>query len=174
MQFHYIHGTNSLVFKEIWQIYEESFPPDERRTLAQQEELFNRKNYVLLAVYKENKLVGFISNWVLDSFCFVEHAAIKKSHQGKGFGTKSLALYLKKVNKTFILEVELPTSQIARKRIDFYKKLGFKLNDFDYVQPSYSKSKKSVHLMIMSYPKELKGDEFEEIKKEIYKKIYGI
>lgn len=174
MQFHYIHGTESPIFKEIWQIYEESFPNDERRNLTQQKELFNHKKYVLLAVYADKEIVGLISNWILDGFCFIEHAAIKKLHRGKGFGTRSLALYLKKVKKKFVLEVEPPKTPTARKRIDFYKKLGFKLNELDYIQPPYGKGKNSVHLMIMSYPKELKEKEFEKIKKEIYTKVYGI
>ena len=43
--------------------------------------------------------------------------------------------FLNHMEKTVFLEVEEPGTDLARRRIGFYERAGFCLNDFDYIQP---------------------------------------
>ncbi|MDD3839148.1 MAG: GNAT family N-acetyltransferase [Clostridia bacterium] len=159
-------------FKEIWDIYQYSFPKDERRTLDLQKNILQNPMYNLKSIYSHNDLIGFIAMWDLPNFLFFEHFAIKKECRGKGYGTKVLKDLLESVSKNIILEVERPTDNISKKRISFYQRLGFCLNDYAYFQPAYTQDKQAVPLLLMSYPSGLKDSEFNMVKKTLYQTVY--
>ncbi len=71
------------------------------------------------------------------------------------------------------LEAELPADDLARRRIGFYKRNGFVVNGYDYVQPPYEEGKSSIPMKILSYGRPLKEDEFNKIKLLIYKEVYN-
>ena len=60
------------------------------------------------------------------------------------------------------------------KIIKFYEQLGFKLNHFDYIQPSYGKDKKPVPLRLMSYPEMILKTEFYSIRNKLHTIVYGL
>ena len=60
-----------------------------------------------------------------------------------------------------ILEAEAPETEMQKKRIKFYENLGFKVNSYDYTQPSYHNAQ-SVPLLVLSFPKALDEKEFKE------------
>lgn len=161
-------------FKSIWSIYLDSFPKEERRTLDQQTEIMKDKLYSLEGVYHNEKLIGFYALWNLEEFVFIEHIAINKEFRGMGYGSKIMQEIIIKHNKQIVLEVEYPENYYCIKRIEFYKKLGFNLNDFKYEQPPYQKEYKAVPLLIMSYPQAIKAKEFLSIKDKLYKYVYKI
>jgi len=139
-----MENSDSQEFKEAWKIYESSFPSDERRTLELQKELIKNKQYNFFIVTKDKVLVAIITDWNFGDFLFVEHLAVKEDLKGKGIGTKLLKEYLSKNKQKIVLEVERPETEIATKRIKFYEKIGFNLNDSDYIQPPYGKDKNPV------------------------------
>ncbi len=160
-------------FDEIWNIYCDSFPRDERRNLEQQMIILNNHLYSLNPIYDNKKIVGFYSVWDAETFTFIEHIAIDKKFRRKGWGSKALKEVTHKLDKKIILEVEKPETNEAKKRIKFYKKSGFCLNQYDYEQPAYDKDKQSVPLLIMSYPNKITIDEFKKIKNKLYKMVYN-
>lgn len=160
-------------FNEIWAIYKEAFPLDECRDLEKQKEILNNSLYKLNPIYDKNKLVGFIALWDIDSFIFIEHFAIKKEFRGKGYGKKIIKEVINNYNKDIILEVERPTTTNSKRRIEFYKRLGFCLNEYEYYQPAYNNDTKSIPLHIMSYNKKMTEVEFNKVKRELYTKVYG-
>ncbi len=157
--------------KEIRDIYEESFPSDERRDLESQIKLLDNKRYDFKAIYENNSLIGLIACWDLEDFLFIEHFAIKKELRGKGIGTNLLKQYINK--KRVVLEVEQSKSELNNRRIKFYERLGFYLNYYDYIQPSYGKNKKPVPMYLMTFPDKLDNIGFLSLKKNIYKIVYG-
>ncbi|QUH28770.1 GNAT family N-acetyltransferase [Vallitalea guaymasensis] len=160
-------------FDVIWNIYCESFPENERRSLKQQMDIMKEDEYNLYPVKDNNIIVGFYTTWDLSDFVYIEHLAFDKNSRGKGHGSKTIKKIIDDSNK-IILEVEEPNTQEAKKRIDFYTRLGFKLNNYNYVQPAYDKNKESVPLLIMSYPSQISDTEFNSIKDELYKKVYKV
>ena len=96
------------------------------------------------------------------------------NERGAGLGAKILAEVLKTDGRRFCLEVELPETETAKRRIGFYERMGFTLNDFEYSQPPLGKDRKAVALKIMSTGGKLTQTEFEKVKAEIYKNVYGV
>jgi len=167
-------NEDSQEFKEAWRIYESSFPSDERRTLDLQKELIENKQYNFFMVLKDKILVAIITDWNFKDFLFVEHLSVEKDLRGKGIGTELLKEYLSKNKQKIVLEVERPETNIAIKRIKFYEKIGFKLNDFDYIQPPYGKDKNPVPLFLMTYPKKITESEFSSIREKLHIVVYGL
>lgn len=159
-------------FNTIWEIYENSFPEDERRSLDKQKKLLSNPRYSFNPIYDKNKIVAFTAIWNLPNFIFIEHFAIKKEFRGKGYGTKILKNIIEKYDKKVILEVEKPETHDAKRRIDFYKNLGFFLNKYDYKQPPLGENKQPVPLFLMSYPIEISPEEFINIREVLYEKVY--
>lgn len=49
---------------------------------------------------------------------------------------------------------------VSIKRLNFYSKLGFKLQEFDHTHPSYRKDTPAHELKIMAYPNDITESEF--------------
>jgi hypothetical protein len=76
--------------------------------------------------------------------------------------------------KKVLCEVAKPSRcKDAPKRILFYKRMDFRLNRYNYVQPPYGRGKKAVPLYIMSYPKKLGRKEFLKAREIIHRIVYG-
>ena len=164
--------ADSEEFKEVWKIYDSSFPSEMRRELNQQVELLNHNTYGFFAAY-DNGLVGLLATWEFDDFIFIEHIAIREELRGKGLGTKLLNDFIAKQNKKIVLETERP-GDLEKGRISFYERAGFKPNAHKYIQPAYSKEKEPVPLILMTYPKEITEDEFVQVREKLHKVVYGL
>jgi len=158
---------------EFRQIYESSFPEDERREWVQFIDLLHNSQFKLYEIYIQKKFIGFISVWDLMEFSFIEHFAFRVTEQGKGYGTQTLNRVLSMNSQPVILEVEEPFTATARKRISFYERLNFSVNNQSYFQPPYSPNKNSVKMLLMSYPTKIEPEYFERIKTQIHTLVYG-
>ncbi len=154
-------------FDSIYRIMEQSFPDDERRPYDEQKELLLDSRY---SIYAENG--GFIAIWEFEEFVFIEHFAVDESKRNSGLGSKMLANFLGITNKTVCLEVECPDTEIAKRRIGFYERNGFFLNEYEYFQPPISKGKNIVPLMIMTSKSKVTKEKFEKIRDTLYKEVY--
>lgn len=157
---------------DLQQIYEESFPANERREWNQLIDLLKNDLFTFNGIYHQQQLIGLITFWDLNGFCFIEHFAIRNTEQGKGYGTQVIKL-LEQNDNILILEVEEPFTEIAKKRISFYARLNFSVNEASYFQPAYSIEKNSVKLLLMSYPQKINFPDFENIKIQIHDQVYG-
>ena len=157
-------------FDKAYSCIEESFPICERRTFQEAKAVLDKREYTLFHIEENDTKVGLLGVWNLDGFCFIEHFAIYPSFRNKGLGATALTLAKTKWDK-LVLEVEPNTTEIAKRRLDFYMRNGFCQNSFKYMQPSYRFGEEDVELVILSYPTLL--GESEKVIKEIYKKVYG-
>ena len=162
-------------FDLAFKILKQSFPLTERRDYKGQKNILSNENYKLFALYdnSDTKILGIAGVWALNGVVFIEHLAVEKSCRNMGVGSKILSLLSKEFNKDIIcLEVEPANSELQQKRINFYLKNNFYLNDFYYVQPSYGKRYPEIELKIMSMQKALTKQEFVLVVTEIYQKVY--
>ena len=122
----------------------------------------------------ENELQtdAFISLWRFEDFTYGEHFAVRRELRGQGTGTKILAEILQNEHQRFCLEVEPPETETAKRRIAFYERNGFTLNHFPYMQPPLGEDRDPLPLMIMTTGGAIEKDEFEHIRKTLYKKVY--
>lgn len=160
-------------FEDIFALMEISFPKEEYRNYENQKRLLlNEKYKTITELDDKNNLLGFILYWELKNFNFIEHFAVNPNTRGKGIGSKMLKDFIEKSKNTIILEVEIPKDEISKKRIHFYEKNGFFLNKYNYFQKPLRKNTQPQKMYLMSYPKEISKEEFENIKSEIYKYVY--
>lgn len=152
-----------------------SFPENEYRTYANQKTLLkNPKYHIITKENEQQKTVAFLAFWTFDEFNFMEHLAVSPTCRGKGTGTKLVSEFISDNFKPIILEIEPPLDNISIKRMEFYKRLGFKLNEYQYFQMPLRKNDSPSELKIMSYPDKLKEEEFENAKNTIYHEVYGV
>ncbi len=161
-------------FDEIFEIMEKSFPATERRERAGQRALFENKYYRVLGEKREGRLAGFLAFWEFEDVRFLEHLATSPEQRNGGIGRSLLSAALSLSDKRVILEVEPACDEITERRINYYKRLGFTLNAHPYIQPSMAEGQPAIPLHIMSTGGELGEDEYEGIKRMIYREVYGI
>jgi len=134
------------------QLYISSFASDERRNF---EDLLllcqNNPRHTFSLIVKSEVPVGFLISWQLDDFVFIEHFAVDHHLRGRGIGKDVIRLWLTQQSLPVVLEVEPPVHADQKRRILFYKQLGFRLYDIEYWQPPYSPEKQSVKMQLMSY-----------------------
>lgn len=159
-------------FEQVFQIMKRSFPADERREKDRQKALFHNPAYNLYGYEEEGELLAFLSLYRFEGVQFVEHFAVTEACRNKGIGKWMLQEILDQESCT-VLEVELPESDLTKRRIGFYQRNGLKLNDFDYIQPPMRENGTAIPLKIMSYPEKLNVEQYEKIRDLLYRKVYG-
>jgi len=164
-------------FESFFRLLSEAFPSIERRSYEDQKKLLCDNSYNIIMDNdndEDENITAFIANWEFDNFSFIEHFAVDRKMRGNGMGTSMLKDYLKRCNKPIFLEVELPKNDISIRRIEFYKRLGFHLNNFEYLQPPLQKQHDFLPLKVMSYPQSVDEQEFINFKNKVYEKVYKI
>lgn len=76
------------------------------------------------------------------------------------------------LGKMVCLEVEPPDNEMASRRIDFYKRNNFFLNNYPYTQPPISTGRNPIPLLIMTHGRHINNIEFAKIKEELLTKVY--
>ena len=170
----FIREIKEEEFDQVYKIMESSFPSVERRTYENELREFNSSSFKVFVVEEKGAVAGFIKEWDLPSFNFIEHFATDPMVRGKGLGSRMLREYLKGRKKPVIIEVEWNSSQIAKRRINFYERLGFTLSDIEYIQPKLQDVKDEVLLKLMYYPGDVDESILIESKKEIFEKVYKV
>ncbi len=160
-------------FDVVWGIFVKSFSEDERRIKEKQYALLSNPLYNLDTYEENDRTVAYIAYWDFGDFLYVEHLATEPEMRGRGIGGKMLKDLIKQKNRLTVLESEKPDEEIAKRRIGFYDRLGFKVNSYEYFQPSYGKGKEELSLLFLSNPRLLAPDEFEKIRRTLYKNVYN-
>lgn len=160
-------------FDKIYDIMDMSFPRDEYRPYDEQKELLNDPAYSIYVLYNEaHDIKAFIAVWEFDDFVFIEHLAVHPEFRNCGKGSYILNEVIGLFDKTVCLEVEPPETELAKRRIGFYQRNNFVLNNYPYMQPSISKGRKAIPLIIMTSNSKVDKDTFERMKDVLYTKVY--
>ena len=160
-------------FDGVWRIMTESFPVAEYRPYAAQRSLLLHPAYHIY-VKERDGICAFLAVWELDGLDFVEHFAVDSTLRGKGIGSQMLAALRARRGVPVCLEVELPETEIAQRRIAFYQRAGFVCNPYPYEQPPMARGKASVPLMLMSTDRALTQAEFERVRATVYRTVYSV
>lgn len=161
MNFIRINSKEDKYFDDAMKIYQASFPIFEQRTLKKQIEALEDEMYYSTIICENNTLIGLIFYWKYGKYTYIEHLAISPSLRGKNYGSKILKAFCED-NKDTILEIDNPIDEISIKRLNFYSKIGFKLQDFEHIHPPYRQEYDGHNLKIMSFNRDLSKEEYEE------------
>lgn len=163
-------------FDQIFAIMETSFPPDEHRTYDAQRALLDNPKYTIYVLpdSSSKSIMAFITVWQFEDFAYIEHFAVNPAYRNGGLGSNILHEINDLLMCQLCLEVELPETDFAKRRIAFYKRNGFFVNDYPYIQPPYSKGKKPLPLLIMTSNEGISKDRFEMMKERVYREVYKV
>lgn len=149
---------------------EQSFPKEEYRPYAAQRALLDRPEYAIYGMKEGSSIVGFAAVWELEDWLFLEHLAVDPECRNKGIGGQLLGFF---TGKRCCLEVEPPVTELTHRRVGFYERNGFFLNDYPYVQPSLGEGRSPVPLSIMTSGSAISPEEFAKLKSLLYTRVYG-
>lgn len=68
----------------------------------------------------------------------------------------------------------MPIEEFAKKRIEFYKRIGFCENQYPYIQPALRKTTLPLPLKLLSYQNPIDEEEYLLIKDTLYKNVYKV
>ncbi len=136
-------------------IYSVSFPLHEQRSEEQQLMAFKDSRYFLCGVSEDEKLIAFIAYWEFEDYIYIEHFAVHPERRGKNIGSKVLQVFAEKVKKTILLEIDPPVDSVSNKRLEFYRRLGYKANPYSHFHPPYIRGHKPHELMMLSLNREI-------------------
>lgn len=157
---------------EIYSLMINLFDNNEIRPKQQLVEFLKSGKCKIVFTTQNQIIESTIIYFEIDDFIIIEYFFINPLFQGKGRGSIILKEFIDKCSKTVLLEVETVDDKIKQRRVDFYKQLGFYLNDNEYYMPSYLDDS-YISLNIMSYPSQITDDYFQKSTKLIHKTLYS-
>ena len=166
-----IEKLDRTEFDAVYAIMERSFPLEEYRAYEAQKALLKKPAYSIYVAKENGKILGFAAVWQLEDWLFLEHLAVDPQSRNQGIGAKLLGFL---AQSRCCLEVELPETDIARRRIGFYERNGFFLNDYPYLQPSLGEGRSPVPLSIMTSGSTIFPEEFTRLKELLYTRVYEV
>lgn len=174
MQWQRITAPEDKQMTFIRQLYETSFPPEERREFAAVKALLADTRMHLMATFKTTgEATGFVIYWQFKNFLFIEHLAVDPSFRGEGWGAQIVQQVFSQAGSCCLLEVEHPHDEDSRRRIQFYQRLGFQLNELTYFQPPYSEGGQPVPMLLLS-DRIISPVELEQFIEEVKQTVYNI
>lgn len=163
-------------FDQVFDIMKTSFPEDEYRTYQEQKALLDVPEYQIFVLRDDagGQIKAFIAVWDFNTAAFIEHFAVNPQYRNGGLGSKMLNELSDKLGKMIVLEVELPENQMAARRIEFYRRNNFFLNEYPYTMPALAKNRNAVNMKIMTLGRSVTQEEFNNIKTLLYSKVYKV
>jgi len=181
LSFHQILDINDIHFEIAINIYNESFPSNEKQPISLIKKRITELKSKLFVGLLNEEVIGMALLWDFKELEFVllDYMAVAKEHRNNKYGTelfKYLTNTINDCNKYMVIEVENylfgNNKDIRKKRINFYLRNGaYVLNEVPYMLPSLDDTLPT-EMMLMISPKYQKDMiEFENIEKLI-KKLY--
>lgn len=167
---------NPDAFDQVYHIMEGSFPEDERRTRAGQRALLDESAYRIYVqpAPDSDAPMGFLAVWDFDRFAYIEHFAVAPAYRCCGVGSRLLRELVAQLDKPVCLEVEPPETELAVRRIGFYRRCGFFLNEYPYLQPALAPDRKTLPLMVMTSGGTISRPQFELLRGVLYQRVYRV
>ena len=157
-------------------VYEDAFPEDERCPWERMAGFLRQPghHFRLQGVYLDNGTpIGFNAYSEFGHYLYGIYLAFDPAHRGAGYGRRVLQAFHEQFPDRFLFgEIEHPDNAKARRRYDFYRRLGFHIADIGFVQPPLRPGLQSVPYLIISYPDPLSPDDAEAIREILTTVIY--
>lgn len=168
-----ITDTDTAEYRFVEGLMTQAFPREEYRELEEQRDFTaNNRRFYNNVVCDDEQPVGLFTYWDFGSFHYVEHFAIAPEMRNRGYGRLVLDAVKATIKTPLVLEVELPEDEMARRRIGFYERCGFKVWESEYLQPPYRKGDDFLPLRLMVCGGLDETAHFDTVRHNIYKYVY--
>lgn len=162
-------------FDCIYTMIVDSFPSHEVRTYEEQKGLLdNPKFHIYVMEDAVGAVKAFISVWDVANHGFVDHFAVSPQFRNEGLGSKILEELRQLLDCLLFLEVDLPETEIAKRRIGFYERNGYTLNPYLYQLPALTPESQPVTLGIMSTDGMMSQETFQSLQQDLLATVYGV
>ena len=148
------------LFEAAMTLYESSFPIHEQRTRRDQLRAMEQEDFFCTAAVEGDALVGLLWYWRFDGGIYVEHFAVAPLLRGAGHGSRILAELCAHEPDT-LLEIDPPVDELSRRRLDFYTRLGFRMQPFAHVHPPYRKGFQGHELKVLTFARDWMEAEYQ-------------
>ena len=92
---------------EAWELYEKSFPYNERWSEEAYDRAFGDPNFEADGIWRGDEFIGILFHWGADGYRYVEHLAVSPALRGQNMGSAALSAFCRKVGRV-ILEIDPP------------------------------------------------------------------
>lgn len=168
-------NTSHEHYPFVEELMQTAFPQQERRNAdLQREYTDNKAHFHTHIILNANLPIGLITIWDLESFHYIEHFAIHENYRNKGYGQKVMEFIINEIKGMIVLEAEEPSDDITYRRIRFYQRLGFVMQDVPYQQPPYRSEDQWFPMKLMTLRESNFPLEYERVRGNIYKEAYNI
>lgn len=158
LQFVPFRSLDDRGWAQAWELYQHSFPENERWNEADYARAFCDPCFEADGIWRGEEFIGILFHWQTGSCRYVEHLAISSALRGQNMGSVALKAFCDRVGQV-ILEIDPPVDEISIRRRHFYERLGFVMNPYEYIHPSFRRPFLAHQLMLMSYPGPITYDE---------------
>ena len=170
-----IKSADDEYIHSLMPLYQEAFPENQRHTEEDFKALLGSEpDFYCNAVLMNDNFVGFFNYWDFDWFIYAEHFAILEAIRGNKLGEKVMNMMKPQSDIPMVFEVELPDEEMAARRIEFYRRLGYEVVPVDYQQPPYNRNGYYQPLFLMTDQVDFVIENFEKIKSTIYRRVYKV
>ena len=168
-------NTSHEHYPFVEELMQTAFPQQERRNAdLQREYTDNKLHFHTHIILNANLPIGLITIWDMESFHYIEHFAIHENYRNKGYGQKVMEFIINEIKGMIVLEAEEPSDDITYRRIRFYQRLGFVMQDVPYQQPPYRSEDQWFPMKLMTLRGINFSLEYERVRGNIYKEAYNI
>lgn len=116
----------------VWELYEEAFPPQEKKPRELMERMAQEGRMELLAAVENGTFIGLVMNMLNGKTALLDYFAIAPEHRSRGFGGKIIRELLGKFkDQRYIFEIEMQDENASnaeerKRRKAFYLRNGLK------------------------------------------------
>lgn len=161
---------SDAIWSEFYNLYQVSFPSDERRSEQDLISMFDSPIFHPCIISLQNQFIGLFNYWDFETFFYIEHFAIISKLRDNGIGKMVMNNF--QVDKTVILECEIPADETSERRMNFYKNIDFQPFPFTYTQPPYSPENKSLEMLLLTNASQRDLTSFNRISSTIASSVY--
>lgn len=132
MKFRNVFSDGSQYREQLYALYEEAFPKEEKKPVSLLEQLEKQGKLELLAIEENEEFIGLAINMLSEKTALLDYFAIAPEKRCGGSGSRAVrALQEKFRDKKFIFEIEMqdeaaPNAEERKRRKDFYLRNGLK------------------------------------------------
>jgi GNAT superfamily N-acetyltransferase len=160
---HSIDEVSPRMRLEAFELLEEAFPPAELPTREKLLEMLAHPGFSALICLEETRLIGLLIYYAFPTCTYVALFATCADVRGRGIGGTMLDRFLAEGEGLIVLEAEATGTPMALRRLDFYRRHGFVVNEWVHIPPADRPGYDPVPFHMLSFGHPITHDRFEAI-----------
>lgn len=125
--------TDGIQYRDqVYHLYEEAFPEEEKKPFSLMEELTGQGKMEMLAIEEDGEFVGLAMNMLAEGAALLDYFAISSDKRCGGYGSRAVRMLQERFHdKKYIFEIEVqdknaPNAEERKRRKDFYLRNGLR------------------------------------------------